>query len=98
MITGPNKKGRIVKIGDKEYEDVLGFFSRYHYVPPYYEPGSHKVRVPNACVNNEKQDKIEKIIADAEADKTSEQAQLRDEDKTVSEAEETKEQQEEKTM
>ncbi len=61
-----NDKSRIVVINGKEYENVLGLYTRYRYVPPY------RCDVHQVPVESKKREKIESIISDAERENTKE--------------------------
>ncbi len=68
MIIETKKKNRIVEIDGKEYENVLGLYTRYKYVPKYQDPETHQVHVVNSD-SDEKRERIKSVIIKAEQGK-----------------------------
>jgi len=68
MIIETKKKNRIVEIDGKEYENVLGLYTRYKYVPKYQDPETHQVYVANTNPD-EKRERIKSVIIKAEQGK-----------------------------
>ena len=64
MIIGKDSK-RIKEIDGKEYEETLGLYTRYRYVPPY-RCDVHQVHVPDVEEEKRKQERIKEILDKSE--------------------------------